>query len=118
MKITNYYIFKELLYQLYVNLIKKREKMVLIDAPLLYETKILQFICYPVIVVFLTDENLQIERLCSRDQITSEEAKKKIQSQMSLKDKMKKADVLVCNDSSVREMQEELLKKLSSLFIR
>lgn len=40
-----------------------------IDAPLLYETKILEYLCYPVIVVGCSEQT-QINRLMSRDEYT------------------------------------------------
>lgn len=41
----------------------------LVDAPLLYETKILTYICFPIIVVGCSEQT-QISRLMQRDGYT------------------------------------------------
>eukprot|EP01017_Pseudomicrothorax_dubius_P007279 TRINITY_DN12236_c0_g2_i1.p1 TRINITY_DN12236_c0_g2~~TRINITY_DN12236_c0_g2_i1.p1 ORF type:complete len:185 (+),score=23.01 TRINITY_DN12236_c0_g2_i1:172-726(+) len=56
MRVTNWYIFKALFGSLYQHIFVKGQKTILIDAPILYETRILEFICYPIIVVYVTDE--------------------------------------------------------------
>ena len=45
---------------------KEKREIVLIDAPTLFETKILKYICYPICVIYV-DEDIQIERLIKRD---------------------------------------------------
>lgn len=80
-------IFKKILN----NIIYKNFVMI-IDAPILYETKILEHVCYPVIVVGCSEET-QIERLEKRNGYSKEEALNRIKSQMSLADKRKKCQV-------------------------
>ena len=56
---------------------------VCLDAPLLFETKILEYICFPIIVVYLADKKVQVQRLMERNEISEEEALQKIKSQIS-----------------------------------
>jgi dephospho-CoA kinase len=49
------YIFWELLRQLLLGILSA-EKYILIDAPLLFETKVLTYLCYPIIVVYLNED--------------------------------------------------------------
>lgn len=62
------YIFWELIKQL-LKAAFTAEKYILVDAPLLYETKMLTYLCYPIIVVYI-DEQLQITRLTERNGYT------------------------------------------------
>ncbi len=44
------------------------DKQVVLDVPLLYETKLLEYFCYPIIVVHCGEENeIQTERLMQRE---------------------------------------------------
>ena len=51
---------------------KKNEKFIILDAPLLFETKILEHFCYPNIVVYISNEETVVSRLMERDCITRE----------------------------------------------
>lgn len=77
----------------------KSKNIMLIDAPLLYETKVLSFICFPVIVVGC-NEKTQISRLCSRNNYNEQEAKRRIDSQMKLSKKKKLCQIYIDNSST------------------
>lgn len=49
-----------------VSNIWNNKNIMMVDAPILYETKILAYICFPVIVVGCS-EKVQIQRLCERN---------------------------------------------------
>lgn len=53
--ITNKYIMLEILKEIFFYFFKKKESHVILDAPLLFETKILEYFCYPIMVVFVSD---------------------------------------------------------------
>ena len=44
------FIMYEIFKQIFANIVNKKYVM-LIDAPILYESKVLEYICYPVVVV-------------------------------------------------------------------
>jgi dephospho-CoA kinase len=69
--ITNRYIMREIV----KSLIKFRfqgYKHVVLDAPLLFEAKVLAFFCYPIIVIYVGNKDVWLERLCARDSIDQE----------------------------------------------
>lgn len=46
----------EILKEVFFHFFKKKETHVLLDAPLLFETKFLQYFCFPILVVFISDQ--------------------------------------------------------------
>lgn len=72
---------------------------ILLDAPLLIETK-LNKLCSEVIVVDV-DEDVQIERLCQRDGISEDVALSKISAQMSSEEKKGYATVVIDNNGDM-----------------
>ena len=52
---THHRIFKGMLWEIVNARIFKLKDLVVLDAPLLYETGVLEHICYPIIVVHLKD---------------------------------------------------------------
>lgn len=72
-------MFKQLVYYRLI----ERRRLVVLDAPLLFETHLLEHFCYPLIVVACSEEN-ELERLMKRDSMSKEDAEKRIRSQMKL----------------------------------
>ena len=87
--------------------------LVVLSAPLLLETRLpLEF---DEIWVVAVPEELQIERLMYRDQISREQAEKKIKSQMPLEEKVKTANLVIDNSGSEMETGELVAKALKAL---
>lgn len=101
-------IIVEMLRQLFMVKLCQRDKIVVLDAPLLYETKVLEYICYPIIVVSASNV-VQRERLESRDQISSEQADARIHSQMSITEKVGKADIVIDNSGTKNQLKSRTL---------
>lgn len=72
-------MFKQLVYHRLV----LRKRLVVFDAPLLFETSLLEYFSYPTIVVACSETN-ELDRLTKRDAISKEDAEKRIHSQMKL----------------------------------
>ncbi|WP_226085468.1 dephospho-CoA kinase [Mesobacillus sp. S13] len=87
------------------------EKAVVLDIPLLFESKLTRLV-EKIIVVFV-DEQTQLERLMKRNGFSEEEAYSRINSQMPLKDKIDLADAVVDNSGSIEESKQQLMKILS-----
>lgn len=109
--------------RIFVNLFKlkfiQRKPLVVLDAPLLYESKILEWVCYPIVVVYCDDTQKQITRLMERNQLSEEEAMKKISSQMPIGIKLKKADITVDNSGSRGELEKRVTEKaIASIYQR
>src|SRR5205814_938629 len=83
------------------------------DIPLLYETAG-ETLCDRVVVVSCS-ERIQLARLKKRMSITAAEARKMIESQLSLKEKMRRADHVIWNNGD-REVLIEQARFLVALW--
>lgn len=87
--------------------------LAILDVPLLYEGGY-EKLC-DMIVVVAVNENTQKERLIERNQLTDSEATQRIASQMSLEEKIKHADHVIDNSTTIentKQQVEELLEKM------
>lgn len=91
--------------------------LVFIDIPLLFENEDLNKkygLDFDEIWLVYVDRERQIERLMKRDDISKEYAEEKINSQIPVEEKRKKADVIIDNSGTLEEtfaQVEENLKK-------
>lgn len=91
----------------------KTEEFVVLDIPLLFEAKMEDF-CDVIICVYV-DEIIQIERLIKRNNLSEEEAIKRINSQMPLSEKCKISDYVIDNSKEreyTLEQFNEIFKKI------
>lgn len=79
---------------------------VVMDIPLLFESKLQHFV-EKVLVVTVSPE-VQLQRLMARNSLTEEEAKTRIASQLPLSEKEAGADAVIYNDGTVEESQQQL----------
>ncbi|MDD8048286.1 MAG: dephospho-CoA kinase [Thomasclavelia sp.] len=84
----------------------QNQDLIFLDIPLLYESN-LEYLCDKVIVVSITLDN-QIKRLCKRDNIDPNYARIKIDSQMRLKEKEKRADYVLDNNHSLDDLYHQI----------
>ncbi|MDD2446652.1 MAG: dephospho-CoA kinase [Tissierellia bacterium] len=109
-------VFEEL--QLLINKYCNDNEIIFIDIPLLFETievaKSFGLIFDEIWVVYV-DNDIQLKRLMSRDDITKEEALLKIKSQMSLDEKAKIANRVLYNNGKLNELENDLEQILSKL---
>ena len=85
---------------------KKTDKVIIFDVPLLFESGIDKF-CNRILVI-ISDYEVQLNRIIERDKINKELAEKIIKSQLSNEERIKKADVVIENNSNL----EDLFKKV------
>ncbi len=94
-----------------------KEDLVFVDLPLLFENEAVNKkygLDFDEIWLVYVDRETQIKRLMDRDDISREYAEKKINSQISVEEKRKKADVIIDNSGTLEEtfaQVEENLKK-------
>lgn len=81
---------------------QKGENMIVLDLPLLFE-KNYEKLCEEIIVVYVPKE-LQLERLMKRNQYTKQEALSRIDSQLSIEEKRKRATVLFDNQGTIQQL--------------
>ena len=91
-------------------LVEQGEKCVVLDIPLLFESELTHFV--DKVIVVYADPKIQLERLMERDESTEEEAKQRINSQMSIKEKAARADAVINNNGTKFETYEQLEKIL------
>ena len=86
-----------------------QEKLVVIDVPLLFESGF-ESLCDGVLVISISPE-LQLKRLMKRNNFTEKEALSRINNQMPLSEKEKRATYVVANTGTINDLE----KKLSDL---
>lgn len=86
--------------------IKSGIKLVVLDIPLLFESKLTSLVD-KVLLVYV-DEQTQLERLMNRNHYTEGEALARIQSQMPLKEKVKLSDAVIDNNGTFEETKAQL----------
>ena len=82
------------------------DKIIIFDVPLLFESGIDKF-CDKILVV-ISDYEIQLNRIVERDKIDRELAEKIIKSQLSNEERIKKADVVIENNSSLEDLFEKV----------
>lgn len=81
-------------------------KLVVVDVPLLFESKLESYFQEIMVVYVPGDE--QLERLMKRDNLSEEEAKKRLEAQMDIEDKKKRADILIDNSGSLACTEQQI----------
>ena len=106
------------IYRLILEEIKKSKGRVFVDIPLLFESEELNKkynLNFDEIWLVYVDRETQIKRLMKRDDISEDFALEKINSQMSLEEKKKLADLVIDNSRGLEDtfrQVEENLKRL------
>ena len=96
-----------------VEMIRQRDayvaegKHVVMDIPLLFESK-LQHLVDKVLVVTVSPE-VQLQRLMTRNNFSEEEAKARIASQLPSKEKEEGADAVIYNNGTIEQSKQQLL---------
>ncbi|MED1203223.1 dephospho-CoA kinase [Heyndrickxia acidicola] len=79
---------------------------IFLDIPLLFESKLMSMV-EKTILVFV-DEDVQLERLMLRNQLSEQDARARISSQMPLREKILLADAVINNNGSLVETEKQL----------
>lgn len=90
--------------------IEQGEKAVVLDIPLLFESKLTSLV-HKILLVYV-DEDVQLYRLMQRNHLTEEEARARIASQMSLKQKVTLADEVINNNDTIEHTKVQLINIL------
>ena len=81
-------------------------KHVVMDIPLLFESKLQHFV--EKILVVTVSKEVQLERLMKRNKLTEEAAKMRIASQLPLSEKEAGADAVIYNNGTIEQSREQL----------
>ncbi|QOR65773.1 dephospho-CoA kinase [Cytobacillus suaedae] len=87
--------------------IKNGATAVILDIPLLFESKLTHMVQKTILVY--VDEDVQLKRLISRNGFTEAEARARISSQMPLVEKKPLADVILDNNGTIEHTRQQLL---------
>lgn len=95
------------------DLLAETEDIFFMDLPLLFELEYDNWFDQ----IWLVDvtEETQLSRLMSRNDLSQEEAEKRIAAQLSLQEKRKRADVLIDNDASLDGTRQQICDALQKL---
>ncbi|MGM8366267.1 dephospho-CoA kinase [Virgibacillus sp. W0181] len=88
-------------------LIAGGEPCIVMDIPLLFESKLMHFV--DKIIVVYVDESTQLARLMKRDQSSAEEAQERIQAQIPVSKKANLADAIIDNSQTKKSSQDQLI---------
>lgn len=90
-------------------------KILIIEIPLLFESRLEK--CFDLILNVFSEEAIQVKRLITRNDISEQEALKKIHNQLPGVEKCNKADINIINNTSkeylfkqLYEIEEKFLK--------
>ena len=85
---------------------KTKKKIMIVDAPLLFESRLDQ-ICDFVISI-IADPEVKIERICKRDGITKQEAKKRLQAQAPNSFFIENSDYILWNNKEIEDVKKQI----------
>lgn len=97
-------------------LMKQEPEAIVMDIPLIYESGLENYVD-KILVVYVTEE-MQLKRLMERDESTKEEALSRMNSQISIEEKAKRADAIINNNGTVDESYNQLLNILAKWNIK
>lgn len=92
---------------------KQGVRIVVVEIPLLFEVGLTDL--FDQIWVVSSTFESQLQRIHERDGLTEEEAKKRIAAQLPLKEKEKRADVVIKNDSNLDSLEKQVVALLRTL---
>ena len=92
---------------------KKGERILFLDVPLLFEAEWNRMVDR--IWLVYVSEDVQIARLMKRNGYTKEAAKARIRSQFPLREKRRRADCIIENDGTLKEMTAQVTEAWEEL---
>ncbi len=86
------------------------EEKLFVAIPLLFEANMQDL--FDKIIFVYTDDNLRLKRLIERNGYSKEYAQIRMNSQMPQEEKINRSDIVICNNSTVDELKEQVLKSI------
>ncbi len=87
---------------------KEPDRLVVADIPLLYESGLDKLYAFEDVLVVYVPREVQLERLMARDGMSREDAERRIDAQMPIEEKRKRADVVIDNSGSLAETERQV----------
>ncbi len=105
-EITHPHIIKEIINEINWHKRTYNNRVIILDAALLIEQNLMHLVEEVWLVV--TTEEMQLNRLVERESISVDDAKKRINAQMSFEDKKKYADLIIDNSKDLAYLREQI----------
>lgn len=116
-EITHPYIFEAIKQN--VDMLCRERELLFLDIPLLFEQYNLweeyEIKFHEIWLVYL-QKNMQIDRLIDRDNISKEEALKRIESQMNMEYKKTRSSKIIDNSGDIEHLKKQIDELLLELF--
>jgi len=103
----------ELIHERILQFHEEAEKVVFIDAPLLFETGLDKSVSE--IWVIDVDDETRIRRIMERDGLKREDIQKRISTQMARDEKNRRADVILDNTGDMRALYQQIESLLQKI---
>ncbi|MFH1197353.1 MAG: dephospho-CoA kinase [bacterium] len=84
----------------------QKNNLVFVESALVYEAELENLFDYVILIV--SDEAHQIERVMKRDNVSEDEVKKRIENQIPQEEKKKAADFVIENNSGLPELKNKI----------
>ena len=81
------------------------EKVIIVDAPTLFESGFEKY--FDRIIFVSANKNIRLKRLQERNNLSTEDALKRIEAQIKEEDKISKSDYIIKNEGTMKELQHE-----------
>ena len=94
----------------------KQEHMVFVAIPLLFEANMEDL--FDKIVFVYCDDDIRLKRLIKRNNYSLDYAKKRLISQLSQDDKVKKSDYVIYNNSTIDEYYKQIDEVLNTIIMQ
>lgn len=91
---------------------KQKSNLVIVDIPLLFEAGYSNAV--DEIAIVYVPEALQLRRLMKRDQLSEEEAQKRIDSQWPIEEKKEKSQIIFDNQTTIAETKAQVVNWLTA----
>ncbi len=82
------------------------DRLTVVDVPLLYESRLESY--FEKVMVVYVPRHEQKRRLMERDRLTGEEAEQRLNAQMDIEEKKRRADIVIDNSGSLEETERQL----------
>lgn len=109
----NKFMHKSIIEEIDIRIKKSNKKYIFADIPLLYELK-LEYMFDKIVVVY-TSRDIQISRIINRNNLSKDDAIKRIDAQIDIEEKRRKADYVIENMETIETLRYNVDKILEKM---
>lgn len=109
----NKFMHKSIIEEIDIRIKKSNKKYIFADIPLLYELK-LEYMFDKIVVVYAS-RDIQISRIINRNNLSKDDAIKRIDAQIDIEEKRRKADYVIENMETIETLRYNVDKILEKM---